>query len=347
MKKIVLGIFTVAMLLALLCSCGSSDTVQLRVYNWQDYMDPEVIEMFTEETGIEVLYNVYDTNESMYNKIKNMKGYSYDIVFPSDYMVKKMADEGMLAEINFDNMPNYQNIDSKYKGMAYDKKNLFSVPYIGGTVCIAYNPAYVDESEVSSWDVLWNEKYSGNIFMMDSERDSIAVALMKLGYSINTKNMDELNAAKNLLIEQKPLVLSYTSDDVKEKMAKEEGWLAVMWSCDVTFIRDLNPNIKFAVPETGTNLWWDAACILENSEHKEEAEMFIDFLCRPDIALMNAEYLESSTPNAAAFEQLDEEIKNDPVIYPSDEMIAKSEVFDDLSDYMSTYTSIWNAVLNS
>ena len=120
-----------------------------------------------------------------------------------------------------------------------------------------------------------------------------------------------------------------------------------MWSCDVTFIRDMNPDIKFVVPETGTNLWWDAACILEGSEHKEEAEMFIDFLCRPDIALMNAEYLESSTPNKAAFDQLDEEIKNDPVIYPSDEMIAKCEVFDDLSDYMSTYTSIWNAVLNS
>ena len=276
-----------------------------------------------------------------------MKGYSYDVVFPSDYMVKKMADEGMLAEINFDNIPNYKYIDSKYKGMAYDKKNLFSVPYIGGTVCIAYNPDYVDENEVKSWDVLWNEKYAGNIFMMDSERDSIAVALLRLGYSINTKNMDELNEAKDLLIQQKPLVLAYTSDDVKEKMAKEEGWLAVMWSCDITFIRDLNEKIQFVIPEEGTNTWWDTVCILENAEHKEEAEKFIDFLCRPDIALMNAEYLESSTPNTAAYEELDEEIKNDPVIYPSEDVLAKCEVFDDLADYMSTYTSIWNAVVNS
>ena len=300
-----MGLIAATMLVALLCSCGSSGATTLRVYNWQEYMDPEVIEMFTEETGIEVLYNVFDTNENMYNKIKNMKGYSYDVVFPSDYMVKKMADEGMLAEINFDNIPNYKYIDSKYKGMAYDKKNLFSVPYIGGTVCIAYNPDYVDENEVKSWDVLWNEKYAGNIFMMDSERDSIAVALLRLGYSINTKNMDELNEAKDLLIQQKPLVLAYTSDDVKEKMAKEEGWLAVMWSCDITFIRDLNEKIQFVIPEEGTNTWWDTVCILENAEHKEEAEKFIDFLCRPDIALMNAEYLESSTPNTAAYEELD------------------------------------------
>jgi len=347
LKRIVLGIVAVAMLVALLCSCGSSNTTQLRVYNWQEYMDPEVIEMFTEETGIEVLYNVFDTNENMYNKIKNMKGYSYDVIFPSDYMVKKMADEGMLAEINYDNIPNYQYINDAYKGMAFDKKNLFSVPYIGGTVCIAYNPAYVDESEVNSWDVLWNEKYSGNIFMMDSERDSIAVALLRLGYSINTKDMNELNEAKDLLIQQKPLVLAYTSDDVKEKMAKEEGWLAVMWSCDITFVRNLNENIKFVIPDEGTNIWWDNICILENAEHKEEAEKFIDFLCRPDIALMNAEYLESSTPNTVAYEELDEEIKNDPVIYPSDEVVAKSEVFEDLSDYMSIYTSIWNAVVNS
>ncbi len=347
MKKIVLGLIAVAMLTALLCSCGSSGSTQLRVYNWQEYMDPEVIEMFTKETGIEVLYNVFDTNENMYNKIKNMKGYSYDVIFPSDYMVKKMADEGMLAEINYDNIPNYKYINNSYKGMAFDKKNLFSVPYIGGTVCIAYNPAYVDESEVTSWDVLWNEKYAGNIFMMDSERDSIAVALLRLGYSINTKNKDELNEAKDLLIQQKPLVLAYTSDDVKEKMAKEEGWLAVMWSCDITFIRDLNENIKFVIPEQGTNIWWDNVCILESAEHKEEAEKFIDFLCRPDIALMNAEYLESSTPNTAAWEELDEEIKNDPVIYPSDEMLAKCEVFDDLADYTSTYTEIWNAVINS
>lgn len=347
MKKIVLGVIAVAMLIALLCSCGSSNTTQLRVYNWQEYIDPEVIDMFTEETGIEVLYNVFDTNENMYNKIKNMKGYSYDVIFPSDYMVKKMADEGMLAEINFENVPNYKYINDAYKGMAFDKKCLFSVPYIGGYVCIAYNPAYVDENEVKSWDVLWNEKYSGNIFMMDSERDSIAVALLRLGYSINTKNMDELNEAKDLLIQQKPLLISYTSDDVKEKMAKEEGWLAVMWTCDIAAVRALNEEIKYIIPDEGTNLWWDNICILENAEHKEEAEKFIDFLCRPDIALKNAEFLESSTPNTAAYELLDEDIKNDPVVYPPEDVVAKCEVFDDLADYMSTYTSIWNAVLNS
>ena len=347
MKKIVLGVLVIAMLCALLGSCGSEGTVQLRVYNWQDYIDPEVIDLFTEETGIEVLYNVYDTNESMYNKIKNTKNYSYDVIFPSDYMIKKMADEGMLAEINFNNIPNYQYISEDYKNMSYDKKNLFSVPYIGGTVCIAYNPKYVDESEVNSWDVLWNEQYAGNIFMMDSERDSIAVALLKLGYSINTKTMSELEEAKQLLIEQKPLVLSYTSDDVKEKMAKEEGWLAVMWSCDIAMVAEMNDEICFSIPEEGTNLWWDAVCILENAKYKNEAEQFINFLCRPDIALKNAEYLESTTPNTAAWEMLDEDIRESEILYPSDEILAKSEVFSDLSEFASTYASIWNEVLNS
>ena len=348
MKKLVLCVFAAVLTVLMLASCGAEGKVELRVYNWQDYMDPEVIEMFEEETGITVRYNVYDTNENMYNKIKNMNGYSYDVIFPSDYMVKKMADEGLLAEINFENMPNYNEyIDDQYKCMAYDKKNLYSVPYIGGTVCLAYNPNYVDESEVHSWDVLWNEKYAKNIFMMDSERDSIAVALIKNGYSINTKNIDELNAAKASLIEQKPLVLTYTSDDAKEKMANEEGWLAVMWSCDITFVESLNPEIEYVIPDEGTNLWWDAACILSTAKYKEEAELFIDFLCRPDIAKMNAEYLESTTPNKGAYELLDEDVKNNEIIYPSDEVIAKSEMFEDLADYASIYTSIWNEVLGN
>jgi spermidine/putrescine transport system substrate-binding protein len=307
-------------------------------------MEPNVIKMFEEETGIEIFYNNYDTNENMYNQIKNMKGYSYDIVFPSDYMVKKMSNEGMLAELNFDNIPNYANIDTKYDKMAYDKKRLYSVPYIGGTVCLAYNPDVVAEEDVKSWNVLWNEKYSKNIFMMNSERDSIAIALKLLGYSINSKKMSELNEAKDLLMKQKPLVLAYTYDDVKEKMVKEEGALALMWSCDVTFVKNLNPKIKFTIPEEGTNLWWDAVCILKESRYKEEAEKFINFLCREDIALKNAEYLESATPNKLAYEKLSDDIKNNNVIYPTEDMIAKSEVFEDLADYMITYTTIWNEV---
>lgn len=347
MKKFVLCVFALVLITATLVSCGDEGKVVLRVYNWQEYMDPEVIEMFEEETGIKVLYNVYDTNENMYNKIKNMKNYSYDVIFPSDYMIKRMADEGMLAEINFDNIPNYQYIDDKYKNMVYDKKGLFSVPYIGGTVCIAYNPDYVSADDVKSWSVLWNEKYAKDIFMMESERDSIAVALLKLGYSINTKNIDELNEAKVALLEQKPLVLAYTSDDVKEKMANEEGYLAVMWSCDITFVSDLNPKIQFAIPDEGTNIWWDAVCILENAKYKTEAEEFINFLCRPEIALMNAEYLESATPNKEAYTRLDPSVSGNAIIYPSDEVIAKSEMFEDLSDYMSTYSSIWNEVIGS
>lgn len=342
--RIILVALVIVLAFTGLLSCTEDTGVVLRVYNWADYIDPEVIEMFEKETGIEIFYNVYDTNENMYNQIKNMKGYSYDVVFPSDYMVKKMSNEGMLAELDFNNIPNYSNIDEKYDKMAYDKKRLYSVPYIGGTVCIGYNPDVVDESEVNSWNVMWNEKYAKQIFMMNSERDSIAVALKLLGYSINSKKMTELNEAKDLLIKQKPLVLAYTSDNVKELMSKEEGSLALMWSCDVTFIKNQNPKIKFSIPEEGTNLWWDAVCVLKNSRYKAEAEKFIDFLCRGDIALKNAEYLESATPNKEAYDQLSDDIKNDTVIYPGPEIVAKSEVFEDLADYMITYTSIWNEV---
>lgn len=346
MKNIRAILVTLVVMLSLLtlASCGEDDGVVLRVYNWAEYMDPEVIEMFEEETGIQIFEQTFDTCENMYNQIKNTNGYSYDVVFPSDYMVKRMISEEMLAELNFDNIPNYQYIDEKYDKMSYDKKRLYSVPYIGGTICLAYNPEIVDESEVSSWNVLWNPKYEDQIFMMDSERDSIAVALKTLGYSINTKDLNELEQAKQKLLEQKPLVLKYTSDNVKELMANEEGALAVMWSCDTTFVTQQNDKIKFTIPEEGTNIFWDAACILKDAKYKTEAEMFLNFLCRPEIAKMNAEYLESTTPNKEAYEMLDDTMKNNTVIYPDAEMVAKSEVFDDLSDVTSVYTEIWNEV---
>ena len=346
-KKVVIFILMMSIFMTFISACAETGIVLnpvLRVYNWIDFIDPSVIELFTEETGIEIIYKTYESNEHLYNQIRNMNGYSYDVVFPSDYMVKRMTDENMLAEIDFRNVPNYKNIDEQYKGQPFDKKNLFSVPYIWGTLCLAYNSEKVTDDEVKSWEILWNKKYKNEILMMNSERESIAIVLKLLNYSMNSKKMTELNEAKEKLLEQKPLILTYTLDNVKEKMINEEAAIAVMWSSDVKFVKEKNPKIKFSIPEEGTNIWYDNICILKGSKYKSEAEQFINFLCREDIALMNAMYLSSGTPNSAAFNKFSDEMKNNNLVYISDEMIAKSEVFEDLSDWMKTYSSLWTEV---
>lgn len=348
MKKIrtvlafVLALVTLPLLLT---SCAEQGPV-LKVYNWGDYMDREVLEIFEEETGIRVIYDEYETNEDMYLKLKHSGGSSYDVCFPSDYMIAKMVNEDMLAELDFSNIPNYQNVADQFKNQPFDPENKYSVPYMWGTVCIAYDPAVVEEP-VNDWNILWDEKYARKIFMMNSERDSIGVALMSLGYSINTKNMDELEIAKQKLLQQKPLVLSYTGDDVKDKMSGGEGSLAVLWSCDVGFIRAENPNIRFAIPDSGTNIWYDNVVVLKNAENKEAAEKFINFLCRPDIAAMNQKYLDSSSPITQVIESLPEEIRNDPVYYPPQELWEKCEVFENLAEMASAYETIWSDVVAS
>lgn len=343
MKKIISLVLAVALVMCLFTACSSSDNAKngvVKVYNWGDYIDPAVIEMFTKETGIKVVYDTFETNEDMYLKVKNTAGPTYDVVIPSDYMIKKMIDEDMLAEINFDNVPNFANVDNKFKSREYDTDNKYSISYQFGTVCIAYNKDEVTEP-VDSWNILWNEKYSGNIFMMNSQRDSIGVALMSLGYSINTTNKDELNQAKDLLIKQRPLVLAYTGDDCKDKMIGEEGKLAILWSCDAGLIMQETDKIGFAIPKEGTNIWFDAMVVLKNAENKENAEKFINFLCRDDIALMNAEYLGTASPVIGAMAQLPKEISENPVINPSAEDAAKYEVFLNNPELSSVYEEIW------
>ena len=351
MKKLISkGLFlvlAVALLSMVFTGCNNNENI-VKVYNWGDYLDKSILDQFTKETGIKVIYDEFDTNEDMYLKIKNMSGYSYDVLIPSDYMIKKMIDNDMLAELNFDNIPNFKNIDDKFKNHAYDPENKYSVPYMWGTVCIAYNSEKVTDP-VDSWDILWNEKYKKQIFMMNSERDSIGVALMSLGYSINTKNLDELNQAKEKLIAQRPLVITYTGDDVKDKLISGEGNLAVIWSCDAGLImqEDKENRIKFAIPKEGTNLWYDSAVILKNAKNKENAEKFINFLCREDIARKNAEYLGTTSPVTSVLNSLPDEIKNNPVLNPSAEDIEKYEVFVSLGDVAAEYERIWSDVLVS
>lgn len=339
----VLLLACIVLVFAALSGCGEDKPI-LNVYNWGDYIDEGVLELFEEQTGIKVVYSTFEMNEDMYTKIKSSQGDSYDVIIPSDYMIIKMKNEGMLAKIDKSKLSNYDLIDKTFEENTYDSGNEYSVPYMWGTVGIVYNTEMVKE-KVDSWSILWDEKYSGQIFMMDSVRDSIGITLKLLGYSLNSTNDAELEAAKQKLIEQKPLVISYTGDQVKDQMIAGEGALAVVYSGDAITIREKNENIEYAVPKEGSNIWVDAMCILESSPHKEEAHKFIDFMCSTEIAVKNREYINYSTPQSEVYEELPDEIKNDPTQYPSDEVIARCEYFDDPSDKISKYDTIWTEVL--
>ena len=314
----------------------------LYVYNWGDYIDPELLTKFKEKTGIDVKYDVYDTNEIMYQKL-NSGNVSYDIVIPSDYMIEKMKNEDMLAKIDYSNIPNYKYIGEQFKKLAYDPTDEYSVPYMWGTVGIIYNTKRVSDP-VDSWNILWNPKYKDQVIMPDSVRDAMAVAEKKLGYSLNTENLDQIEDAKKELMTQKKdgLILAYMVDQVKDAMVGGEASLAVAWSGDAVTMIERNPDLAYAIPKEGSNKWFDAIAIPKNAKHKENAEKFINFLCDPENAEQNVEYIGYSTPNTAAYELLPEDIKNDKVAYPDEESLKNCEVFIDLpSKILRKYDEAW------
>ena len=303
------------------CAGGSSskdsDENILYVYNWGEYIDPDILTMFTEETGIEVVYDEYETNEIMFPKIK-AGAVNYDLVCPSDYMIKKMIDNDLLQEIDFDNVPNHGNIGEEYWKMAegFDSGNHYALPYVFGTVGILYNKTMVKE-KVDSWGILWDPKYKDEILMQDSVRDAFMVAQKYLGYSLNTTDEDELQESKELLKKQKELVQAYVIDQVRDKMIGNEAALGVIYSGEAIYTQRENPDLEYVIPKEGSNLWMDCWVIPKNAQHKENAEKFLNFLCRADIAYLNFDYITYSTPNMAARELIeDEDIKNSPIAFP-------------------------------
>ncbi|EOC99919.1 ABC transporter substrate-binding protein [Caldisalinibacter kiritimatiensis] len=344
MIKVFRRILLIVLVLGILVAssgCGENKPV-LNVYNWGDYIDESVLNDFEEEYGIKVNYETYATNEDMYVKIKS-GGNNYDVAFPSDYMIEKMIKEDMLMKIDMNNIPNYKYIDDKFKNLDFDPNNEYSVPYMWGTVGILYNKKVVDE-KVDSWDILWNEKYKKQILMLDSQRDSIAVALKKLGYSLNTKNVEELEEAKQELIKQKPLVLAYVGDEVKDMMVGEEAALAVVWSGDAIAMMEENENLEYVVPKEGSNLWFDNMVIPKTCKHKKEAELFINFMTRPQIALRNTQYIGYSTTNEETWKMLDKQIRENLVAYPDEEDIEGCEVFLDPGEFIKEYDRVWTEV---
>ncbi len=352
MKRWLCLSLSLIMMIGLFSGCKfGKDVVTLNVYNWGEYISDgsddlmDVNAQFEKAFGVRINYKTYESNESMYTLLESGAA-EYDVVIPSDYMIGKMIQEGMLAKLNYDNIPNYKYIDEQYKNLTYDPNNEYSVPYTWGTVGIFYNKKYVKEEDLAQgWDILWDKDYAGKIYMFDNARDSFAIALKKLGYSMNTTNAKEWEKAYEELAKQKPLVQGYFMDQVFQKMTNEEGWLAPYYSGDGANMitgDDGNENIGYFVPEEGTNLFVDAMCVLKTSENKELAEKYINFMCRPDVATANAEYICYSTPHTEALNQIDEEIRNNLMFYPKKEVVEKAEVYITLpEDTLKLQKELW------
>lgn len=354
MKKVLALLLTLSLAVLPLTACGSASSSgsngEVVVYNWGEYIDPDTISMFEEETGIKVIYDEFETNEIMFPKIEAGAS-KYDVVCPSDYMIKKMIENDLLAEINYDNVPNArENIGQQYWDMSkeFDPENKYSVPYCWGTVGILYNKTMVD-GPVDSWSILWDEKYADNILMQDSVRDAFMVALKLNGYSMNSVNPEELNAAKESLIAQKPLVQAYVIDQVRDKMIGNEAAIGVIYSGEAIFTQRENPDLEYVIPKEGTNVWIDSWVITKNAPNKENAEKFIDFMCRPDIALKNFEYITYSTPNDAARELIeDDDIRNSKIAFPTLSDYSNLETFTYLGeDADALYNELWKEVKSS
>ena len=331
MKKVMSLILCIMVLFSSLAVfAAAEEEIVLNVYNWGEYIEQSTIDMFEEKYPyIDVNYTTFDSNEAMYSKIVSGAA-SYDIVIPSEYMVSKLINEDMLAELDFSNIPNYKYIGNAYRNLSSDPENKYSVPYFWGTVVVIYNSQFVDEADVAdeSLSLLWNEKYAGKILMFDNPRDSFGIALTKLGYSMNSEVDSQWQEAAKLLSEQKPIVQAYVMDAIFDKMEAGEAWIAPYYAGDALVIQENNPDIEFYMPVEGTNMFVDSMCILNTTEHKKEAELFINFMCEPEIAAMNAETVGYATPNTEAAKLLDPEITDNKIVYPDEEYLkANTEVF--------------------
>lgn len=308
----------------------------INVYNWGEYISNgtegslDVNKEFTKRTGIAVNYTTFDSNESLYSKLAG-GGADYDIIIPSDYMVSKLMQENMLAELDFANIPNFEYIDQKFRNPDYDPENKFSVPYTWGLVGLFYNKEFVTEAP-TSWSALWDDRYAGKILMFDNPRDAFCLAQARLGQNFNTTDPADWNAASDLLKQQKPMVQAYVMDQIFNKMESGEAWLAPYYSGDAGVLVEENENIGFVVPEEGTNYFVDAICVPATSSHKTEAEAYINFLCDPEIAGANMDFVGYSTPESAAKEYLEEEVVANPLYYPDDSVLERTQVFVNLPE---------------
>lgn len=318
----------------------ADEHITLNVYNWGLYISDgsdesvDVISAFEDLTGISINYTTFDSNESLYAKIKS-GGANYDVIFPSDYMVGKMIEEDMLAPLDYDNIPNMANIGSEYLGWGFDPDNTYSVPYMWGTTGIIYNTTMVQEPP-TSWADLWDVEYAGNVLMFNNSRDAYAIAAKKLGLSLNPSSVEEVTTVMQELQKQKPIVQAYVMDEIFDKMEGSEAAMAPYYAGDaLTMIAD-NPDLAFVSPTEGVNFFVDSMCIPVTCKYKEAAEMFINYLCEPSVGYQNCDYIGYSTPITAVWEMLDDDLKYSPIAYPDEEVMQKAEAFVTLSDEVNS-----------
>ena len=350
MKKLLSLLLCLLLVVSMLPIHAKAAENEITVYNWGQYISDgtddsmDVIAEFEKATGIKVHYMTFDSNESMYTKLKT-GGASYDVIIPSDYMIAKLIEEDMLEPLDFSNIPNYEYIDEAFRNQAYDPENTYSVPYTWGTVGLIYNTQYVSDEDAESWSCLWNSKYAGKLLMFDNPRDAFAIAQSMLGYSLNTEDFNELKNCADLLAQQKPVLQAYVMDQIFDKMQRGEAWAAPYYAGDYLTMVEENPDLAFSHPKEGYNIFIDAMCIPKGCKNKAGAEAFINFLCDPEISAANLDYIGYSTPETAAKEYLDEEVTTSPVAYPDDETLARSESFVALSvEATQSMNDLWLSV---
>ncbi len=328
------------------CTAGEATNGEVIVYCYGDYFDPELMDSFQEETGIRVTVDYYDTAEEMYTVIDN-NATSYDCICTSDYMIEKMIATDKLAELNMDNIPEIANIAPVYmeKSEFFDPGNKYSVPYMLGTEGIFYNKTMVDGKEINSWADLWNEEFADQIVMPDSVREAFMIALLKNNYSLNSDKEEEIKIASEDLIKQKGLVYKYSNDSSRDLIADGSAAIGVAWNGEYIYIKDLNPDVEFVIPKEGTEFFIDSWIIPKDAANKENAEKWINYLCKAEVAAQNFDYLGYTTPNEAAKALIDEEYISNEAIFPTDETISKCESLRMLDDKTTDlYSKYWKQV---
>lgn len=357
MKKTLSLILALVMICTLLAGCGGTESEgssvtgtngEVNVLNWGEYISDgqdgtlDVCKAFEEETGIHVNYKVCSDNETLYSILAG-GGADYDVIIPSDYMISRLIEEGMLEKLNFDNIPNFADVDSKFQNPEYDPTNEYSVPYMWGTVGIIYNTAMISDA-VTSWSSLFDTRYAGQVLMINNSRDAIGVALKYLGYSYNTTDEGQIKEAVDLLIQQKKngIVQAYVMDEIFDKLEGGEAAMGVYYAGDYLTMKENNSDLAFVVPSEGSNIFTDAMCIPKGAANKDSAEAFINFMCSTEVGLANCEAIGYSTPLMSVMDALPEETRNDPVAYPADDVLAGCEAFVNLPQAtLRLYDSEW------
>lgn len=336
--SLLVAVFMMAMMFA---GCNKEEKPTINFFNYGENIGEGILEEFEEKYGIHVNQDVYDTPEEMYQKIASGAA-QYDVVVSIDYLVQRMIQEDKLEKIDFDNVPNMSKIADDHLGKTFDPSNEYSVPYMSGTIGLVYNTDYVDEP-IDSWTALWDTKYNKNVILLDGVRDTLGATLKMLGYSVNTTNPDEINEAKEKLIELKKNgnLLAIGADDNTDKMARGEAAISILWSGEGLNLEAEHDNLKFVVPKEGANFWIDSLCIPKGTKNKENAELFINYLCEKDPSFRTADEIGYTTPQKEAREEQDDNVKNNPNAYMDDELLKKCESYNYLGDNLKLYEEAW------